>query len=696
MHFNFWKWEGTGNDFILLDQREWSVLPDEQNIARWCNRENGLGADGVIFFQPVGPISASGMCNAWQMDYLNADGSRSFCGNGSRALFAFLCGQGWMEPAHGVLHACDGKHAVKWHPEFDVPAVQLLDTAPPADAPCWWSPSGIADFVDTGSPHHIEWGQTETISTLDVALHGSAIRSHKHYAPDGVNVDFVARVSPVQLRMRTFERGVEAETKACGTGAAAAAIADFNREGGANHRKVVMTGGELIIEFDPEQKSFKPYRNVWLAGAAQELARGTSNGVRWLVASMLVILFLGSALPSMAGELRTPSIWTDSVQVSVLTGSPGSDLYSAWGHTAIRVTDWGQTPPIDWTYNYGTFQFSEGFYARFMRGQLDYRLAKSSFGSFQQDYLTSNRAILEQKLELSASDARLLIQFLEWNHLPENRVYAYKFLHDNCSTRALDAMKMAWGERFDAYCGNDAARAKKVTYRQALEPYIEGDPWIEAGIDFILGCRVDEPMPSCGSSFLPDGLMAQLHHAKLDGHFIAGKPFELLPPQSSWFRAVRVSHWNHPISMAALILLWSLGWSVKRGIQFRKDVSVRRAERWLGKLVQALAGLLGVILMLMWTITDHQDTWANWNLIWASPLLLVLGLARQYSTRFADRLQSILAVVILLFIVGVAIVPQFVSLVSTLLAWSVWLSLDPWKWPWKDGNRTVFGRNNVI
>jgi hypothetical protein len=321
---------------------------------------------------------------------------------------------------------------------------------------------------------------------------------------------------------------------------------------------------------------------------------------------------------------------------------------------------------------------------------LDYRLAKAPFAAFQREYLTANRAILEQVLEIGADDARALIAFLEWNHLPENRVYSYKFLHDNCSTRALSALQNAWGERFEPHCEKDEARLRAVTYREALEPYIQGDAWIEAGIDFILGPRVDRAMPACGSSFLPDGLMAQMMHVTLDEQPIAGPPVELLPPQRPWFRSVYMPFTKHPVFWAFVLLIWTGGWSIRRLIQLRKGLQPSRKERWAGKAVQPLAGLLGVLLLLMWTITDHQDTWGNWNLIWASPFLAVLAGLRRFKSPWADRLQFILSLSIMLFLIAGAFVPQFVSLVSTCLAWSVWLTLDPWKWPRGQAEKMVY------
>lgn len=682
MHFNFWKWEGTGNDFILLDQREWMDLPTPEDISAWCNRSTGLGADGVIFFQPSGEVDGNGKCAEWNMDYLNADGSRSFCGNGSRALFAFLCGQAWMDEEGGSLMACDGEHAVKWNTDLDFPSVQLREVMPPKRAPHYCSPLNQADFVDTGSPHHLEWMQLQDLDELDVTAEGSSIRNQAHYAPDGVNVDFVTCSGASDLRMRTFERGVEGETLACGTGAAAAAVADYDRRGGLPRRTITMPGGELVVDLDTSQLSGSTYQNIWLTGSVKQVAHGAWDGAKWLLASLLLFMTISPFHRSFAAD-SPQSFWTDAVEVSILTGSPGPELYSAWGHTAIRVTDWGRTPPVDWTYNYGTFQFDEGFYSRFMRGQLDYRLAKAPFAAFQSDYMNTNRAILEQVLDITPDDARALIAFLEWNHLPENRVYSYKFLHDNCSTRALLAMEQAWGERLVTHCEKDAAFQQNVTYRQALEPYIRGDAWAEAGIDFILGSRVDQKMPACGSSFLPDGLMAQLQHLELDGHSIAGAGEELIPPQRPWFRSIRTPFWSHPLFYAVALILWTLGWSVRRWFESRKGTVLRGWKRFSGKEIQVVAGVLGILLVLMWTVTDHQDTWANWNLVWASPLLLLIGIAKRWSSLLADRMRWILALLILVFLLINSFVPQFVSLVSKCLAWAVFLSLDPWKWSWK-------------
>ena len=191
-----------------------------------------------------------------------------------------------------------------------------------------------------------------------------------------------------------------------------------------------------------------------------------------------------------------------------------------------------------------------------------------------------------------------VISFLEWNHLPENRVYAYQFFSDNCSSRILSVLAQVFGDRLDAGCQNDEALGQ--TYREAIRPYIQGDPWLEAGIDFILGPRADRVMPPCGSSFLPDGLMAQLPLCRLDGKAFVGLRQELVPAQQPWFRAVNTPSLVHPLFWMLVLGVWSLFWSLRRAIQFKRGEETPRWERVSGKLVLPLVSVLGLLLLLMW------------------------------------------------------------------------------------------------
>ena len=188
-----------------------------------------------------------------------------------------------------------------------------------------------------------------SLDGLDLTKAASSARHHSDYSPGGCNVNVVAKEGE-HLYIRTFERGVEAETLSCGTGVVAAALADMAREdasAGRHVRHVIARGGRLEVEATRQVEG--TFQDVWLFGAARRVFRGT-----WAWA--LAFLALWSD-PAMAGDLADQL--TESARVSVLTASPGADLYAAFGHTAIRVFD--PSVRLDYVFNYGTFVVDEGF-----------------------------------------------------------------------------------------------------------------------------------------------------------------------------------------------------------------------------------------------------------------------------------------------------------------------------------------------
>ncbi|MGB1076613.1 MAG: diaminopimelate epimerase [Flavobacteriales bacterium] len=623
MQFDFAKWEGAGNDFILTEGRTFKHAEEErQVVAALCNRRTGIGADGIIFLSRV-----DGVDDRWKFDYVNADGTRSFCGNGSRVVLAHLRAIGAVD-SEAVLVACDGDHAVAWNGE---PGVQLRPVKAPQNITAT-QVEGVAEvFVDTGSPHHLIWlSEKADLQALDVEHFGAQIRHHPMHAPGGSNVDFVQPISPDILVMRTFERGVEGETLACGTGATAAALADYVRRGGAMQRTVRMRGGDLKVTFGPPDERGH-FLDVWLWGPARECFRGSAN---WPVLSCLlwgvVAIGLVFGVPFQAQgqtELRHVPL-TEQAQLSVLTGSPGDEVYSSWGHTAIRLKDPGQSPVMDLTFNYGTFAFGPGFYTRFVRGHLDYRLSVQEFASFQTEYLNTGRALLEQPLALTPADVQAVADFLAWNALPENRVYRYEFFGDNCSSRVLQVLAEVFGNRWDPACDRDPGQG--VSFRSAIGPYIARLGWVKSGIDFILGGTSDRPMGPCESSFLPDGLMAQIQLATLDGRPIAGPASELVPPEGDWFAAPPPPIIPPNLGFGLILLLTILG--------IVKNATVLR------RMFIFPAGILGLLLVMMWVATDHRDTWWNPDMAWASPLLIPLWFPHVYSSSIGRNLRRIILV----------------------------------------------------
>lgn len=254
----FSKWQGTGNDFILVDDRD-GVFPEPHAAwaVRLCHRHLGIGSDGLILVQaPKAPEAE------FHMEFLNPDGSRSFCGNGSRCAAAFhalLTGREAGIPV--VFSAVDGMH--KAWPEQGRVVVGMRDVAAPVPL------DGHMDLLDTGSPHLICW--VDDPGAIDLVREGRALRHDARFAPGGVNVSFV-RWRDGHLEMRTYERGVEDETLSCGTGVTAAAIAAMQRGLVAGTCPVQTPGGRLEVSATPGGSG--TYTGVRLAGPVRPVYEG--------------------------------------------------------------------------------------------------------------------------------------------------------------------------------------------------------------------------------------------------------------------------------------------------------------------------------------------------------------------------------------------------------------------------------------
>ncbi len=256
----FTKYHGTGNDFIMIDDRtgQWLEMINESWVAKICHRHFGIGADGLIVLQP-GKEGAD-----FFMKYYNSDGRTStFCGNGGRCIISFsgnlgihngeckfLGTDGWHEGSvnhDGLVHLT----------MTDVNKVVRLDEK--------------TYLLDTGSPHYVTF--VEDVESLNVPVEGKLIRNSVPFKAEGINVNFVQSLGPSELRMRTYERGVENETMACGTGVVAAAIANaLHRKDQSGHATVHVAGGTLQVEF--KISGTDHFTEVKLIGPAVEVFRG--------------------------------------------------------------------------------------------------------------------------------------------------------------------------------------------------------------------------------------------------------------------------------------------------------------------------------------------------------------------------------------------------------------------------------------
>jgi len=257
MEIKFRKYQGTGNDFVIIDNRDGSYgrLNTEQ-VAFLCNRKLGIGADGMMMLEEAEGFD-------FRMVYYNADGKEgSMCGNGGRCLVQFAYDLGISKVKY-LFIAVDGPHEAM----IDANGLIQLKMKDVPDV----SENGTDFILNTGSPHYIRF--VENIDETDVYTEGRKIRYNETYAATGINVNFVKHTDS-GIKIRTYERGVEDETLSCGTGATAAAIASSTQTG-EQEIPVEVEGGKLAIRFT--RTSEKSAENIWLIGPATFVFDGTIN-----------------------------------------------------------------------------------------------------------------------------------------------------------------------------------------------------------------------------------------------------------------------------------------------------------------------------------------------------------------------------------------------------------------------------------
>lgn len=253
MNIDFYKYQGTGNDFVMIDDRNENFpLTDLELVSKICDRKFGIGSDGLILIRNKADFD-------FEMIYYNADGSQSMCGNGARCAVAFSKHLGLFERNASFL-AIDGAHTaliIDDNVELGMSSVSNLSKA------------GKDFFVNTGSPHHIRF--VKDVHTYPVVEEGAKIRYSDPYKPTGTNVNFITPVSENEIYVRTYERGVENETLSCGTGVTACALV-FGHSNKLNEVFIQTPGGRLQVKFT--ENADGGFQNITLSGPAKQVFLG--------------------------------------------------------------------------------------------------------------------------------------------------------------------------------------------------------------------------------------------------------------------------------------------------------------------------------------------------------------------------------------------------------------------------------------
>ena len=253
----FYKYQGTGNDFVLLDNRKQEYSLTTAQIKHICDRHFGVGADGLMLLENQDGYD-------FKMVYYNSDGNEStMCGNGGRCISAFAKKLGLVS-TEAKFMAIDGEHAAYFEDEIvslkmnDVQSIKVNETY---------------FQLNTGSPHYVHF--TEYVDELDVKKEGKLIRYSPMFKEEGINVNFVEKLNEHRIFVRTYERGVEDETLSCGTGVTASAISLIHDKKGSHEINIETLGGKLSVKL--ENINGQTFENIWLKGKAEFVFEGEIN-----------------------------------------------------------------------------------------------------------------------------------------------------------------------------------------------------------------------------------------------------------------------------------------------------------------------------------------------------------------------------------------------------------------------------------
>jgi diaminopimelate epimerase len=250
MHISFYKYQGTGNDFIIFDNRNNDVPAlTSKKIKRLCDRRFGIGADGLMLLGKKEGYD-------FEMIYYNADGNESsMCGNGGRCLLRFAYSMGIHKSLY-KFWAIDGEHEAEIDEQNNI-RLKMKDVNTVEEHATY-------SVLNTGSPHFIKFARN--VKDIDVLETGRDVRYSKAFEAEGINVNFVETINEDSIFVRTYERGVEDETLSCGTGVTAAALMSAHNDNGFNKVNVSTPGGQLSVEFN--KNSPHNFTDIWLCGPA--------------------------------------------------------------------------------------------------------------------------------------------------------------------------------------------------------------------------------------------------------------------------------------------------------------------------------------------------------------------------------------------------------------------------------------------
>ena len=341
---------------------------------------------------------------------------------------------------------------------------------------------------------------------------------------------------------------------------------------------------------------------------------------------------------------------SEQAEIHILTCGPyQGELYSAFGHSAIRVKD--PRKGYDILYNYGIFDFDQpNFYLNFARGYLHYKLGVTDYERFRDFYIYSNRYIHEQVLNLTLEQKQQYFDFLQWNARPENQYYYYDYFYDNCATRVRDGLKTTFK---DSLQFDDSYIQTQYTIRDLTDLYLVQQPWGDLGIDLCLGMPMDKVAEPQEYMFLPDYIEKGFNHASI---IRDGKKVPLVRETIITYAAKPEASESSLISPT---LLFSIVLLIGVAITLLGHRN-KRLYKGFDIVLFTIIGLVGWLLLLLWIATDHKAAAVNFNILWAIPFHfpIVFLLLKKNKPVFLSKYFMLTAVINLLTLGTWAFLPQ--------------------------------------
>lgn len=323
------------------------------------------------------------------------------------------------------------------------------------------------------------------------------------------------------------------------------------------------------------------------------------------------------------------------IKISLLTCTPGEELYSTFGHSALRVID--SNSVTDHVYNFGTFNFDDaGFYLKFVRGHLRYYVNVEEFQDFKFGYIAENRGITEQDLNFTAAEKIIIHRALIENKKEENKFYMYDFFFDNCTTRLRDIL-VKYHQPKPLL---PAVMPTTYTFRNAIHQYLDGNNmlWSKFGIDILLGAPTDAVMTISQQQFLPENLMKAVDSTKNTELVSSSKNLYVLGESNT-----KKSFFTPLVLFASVLLVFVL-------LSLFKNTITQNILKLFDSFLFFSIGLLGLLLVFMWVGTAHIMTKNNYNLLWAWPIHIVYAFFIYKSSRGVKTYSMLLCIFLVLLL----------------------------------------------